>query len=199
MRVTDPMNLGTTESVAARAPEVETIHPAMETVRARRYHDRGDHGGDSLTQGNSMATQEQDFNKETNRQFTRLFIKDSQGITIDLTEVQCAQVLQSLLMLSDPQRRLKPSPGREGTVSKHFERLLSPADGEMQDSELNSLLQGQSIYIENCTDVRISIRQLEVEKVVELGLVALGLREHQVTAKAPAVDAAGASIEHTEP
>jgi hypothetical protein len=42
-----------------------------------------------------LATQEQDFNNETNRQFTRLFIKDSQGITIDLTEVQCAQVLQS--------------------------------------------------------------------------------------------------------
>jgi hypothetical protein len=121
-----------------------------------------------------MATQEQDFNKETNRQFTRLFIKDSQGITIDLTEVQCAQVLQSLLMLSDLQRRLKPSAGRGETVSKHFEHLLSPADGEMQDSELNSLLQGQSIYIENCTDVRISVRQLEVEKVVELGLVALG-------------------------
>ncbi len=146
-----------------------------------------------------MATQEQDFNKESNRQFTRLFIKDSQGITIDLTEVQCAQVLQSLLMLSDLQQ-LKPSAGPGGTVSKHFEHLLSPADGEMQDSELNSLLQGQSIYIENCTDVRISIRQLEVEKVVELGLVALGLREHPLTAKAPSVDAVGASIkEQTTP
>ena len=44
-----------------------------------------------------MARQEQDFNKETNRQSTRLFTKDSEGITIDLTEVQCAQVLQSLL------------------------------------------------------------------------------------------------------
>jgi hypothetical protein len=153
----------------------------------------------SLTQGNNMATQEQDFNKETNRQFTRLFIKDSKGITIDLTEVQCAQVLQSLLMLSDLQRQLKPPAGCGGTVSNHFEHLLSPADGEMQDSELNSLLQGQSIYIENCTDVRISVRQLEVEKVVELGLVALGLREHQLTAKAPAVDADGASIEQTEP
>ena len=108
------------------------------------------------------------------------------------------QVLQCLLMLSDPQRRLKPSAERGRTVSNHFEHLLSPADGEMQDSELNSLLQGQSIYIENCTDVRISVRQLEVEKVVELGLVALGLREHQLTAKAPAVDAAGAPIEQTE-
>jgi hypothetical protein len=145
-----------------------------------------------------MATQEQDFNKETNRQFTRLSIKDSQGITIDLTEVQCAQVLQSLLMLSDLQRRFKLSAGRGDTVSKHFEHLLSPA-GEMQDSELNSLLQGQSIYIENCTDVRISVRQLEVEKVVELGLVALGLREHQLLAEATAVSAAGASIEETEP
>ncbi len=146
-----------------------------------------------------MATQEQDFNKETNRQFTRLFIKDSQGITIDLTEVQCAQVLQSLLMLSDLQRRLKPSAERGGTVSNHFEHLLSSADGEMQDSELNSLLQGQSIYIENCTDVRISVRQLEVEKVVELGLVVLGLREHQLLSKATAADAAGTSIEETEP
>jgi hypothetical protein len=146
-----------------------------------------------------MATQEQDFNKETNRQFTRLFIKDSQGITIDLTEVQCAQVLQSLLMLSDLQRRLKASAGPGGTVSNHLERLVSLADGEMQDSELNSLLQGQSIYIENCTDVRISVRQLEVEKVVELGLVALGLREPQLTAKAPAVDVTGASVEQAEP
>ncbi len=139
-----------------------------------------------------MATQEHDFNKESNRQLPRLFITHSQGITIDLTEVQCAQVLQALLMLPDLRRRLKPSAGREETVSNHFERLLSPADGEMQDSELNSLLQGQSIYIENCTDVRISIRQLEVEKVVELGLVALGLREPQLNAKAPGVDAAGA-------
>ena len=62
---------------------------AVETVHVRRYHERGEHGGDSPTQENNMATQEQDFNKETNRQFTRLFIKDSQGITIDLTEVQC--------------------------------------------------------------------------------------------------------------
>jgi hypothetical protein len=140
-----------------------------------------------------MATQEQDFNKETNRQFTRLFIKDSQGITLDLTEVQCAQVLQSLLMLSGVQPGLKPSGSRAGTVSNHLEHLLSPA-GEMQDSELNSLLQGQSIYIENCTDVRISVRQLEVEKVVELGLAALGLRDDQFAARAPAVDAAGPSI-----
>jgi Spore Coat Protein X and V domain len=116
-----------------------------------------------------MATQEQDFNKESNRQFTRLFIKDSQGITIDLTEVQCAQVLQILLMLPDLERRLKPSATRGETISKHLERLVSPADGEMQDSELNSLLQGQSIYIENCADVRISVRQLEVQKVVEFG------------------------------
>ncbi len=63
-----------------------------------------------------------------------------------------------------------------------------PADGEMQDSELNSLLQGQWIHIENCTDVRISVRQLEVEKVVELCLAALPLLEHQVAGKAPAGD-----------
>jgi len=139
----------------------------------------------SLTQENSVATQEQDFNKETNRQFTRLFIKDSQGITIDLTEVQCAQVLQCLLMLSNPQRRLKSSAEPEGTASNPFERLVSSAAGEMQDSELNSLLQGQSIRIENCTDVKICVRQIEVEKVVELGLVALGLREHRLTANSP--------------
>ena len=49
------------------------------------------------TKGDTVARQEQDFSKETNRQSTILFIKDSEGVTIDLTEVQCAQVLQSLL------------------------------------------------------------------------------------------------------
>jgi hypothetical protein len=169
------------------------------TVYVRQYHERGDYGGDTQTQENNMATQEQDFNKETNRQFTRLFVKDSQGITIDLTEVQCAQVLQSLLMLPDLQRRLKSFAGRGETVSSHFKHLVSPADGEMQDSELNSLLQGQWIHVENCTDVRISVRQLEVEKVVELCLAALPLLEHQVARKAPASDGVGASIEETEP
>ena len=46
-------------------------------------------------------------------------------------------------------------------------------DAEMQDVEVNSLLQGQSIRIENCADVRISVRQVEVENVVEIGLAML--------------------------
>ena len=53
----------------------------------------------------------------------------------------------------------------------------------MQDVEVNSLLQGQSIRIENCTDVRISVRQVEVEKVVEIGLAMLRLLERQVGGK----------------
>ena len=63
-----------------------------------------------------MARQEQDFSKETNRQSTILFIKDSEGVTIDLIETQCSQVLQSLLTLSDLQRRLKSlnQPGGRG-------------------------------------------------------------------------------------
>ena len=100
-----------------------------------------------------MARQEQDFSKETNRQSTILFIKDSEGVTIDLIETQCSQVLQSLLTLSDLQRRLKSlnQPGGRGpNLLKHPLRL---PDGEMQDVEVNSLLQGQSIHIENCTDV----------------------------------------------
>jgi hypothetical protein len=53
----------------------------------------------------------------------------------------------------------------------------------MQDIEVNSLLQGQSIRIENCTDVRISVKQVEVEKVVEIGLAMLRLLERQVGGK----------------
>jgi hypothetical protein len=100
-----------------------------------------------------MATQEQDFNKETNRQCTRLFIKDSQGITIDLTEIQCAQVLQSLLTLSELQGRLTSSARGGGPGLSLLSRLLRPTAGEMQDIEVNSLLQGQSIHIQNCADV----------------------------------------------
>jgi hypothetical protein len=130
-----------------------------------------------------VATQEQDFNKETNRQSTTLFIKDSRGVTIDLTEIQCAQVLQSLLTLFDLQGRLKPADrggGRLPGVLKHLRRL---PDAEMQDIEVNSLLQGQSIRIENCTDVSISVKQIEVEKVVEIGLAMLRLMERQVDRK----------------
>jgi hypothetical protein len=53
------------------------------------------------SEGGTVARQEQDFNKETNQQSTTLFIKDSQGVTIDLTEVQRARVLQSLLTFFD--------------------------------------------------------------------------------------------------
>jgi hypothetical protein len=130
-----------------------------------------------------VATQEQDFNKETNRQSTDLFIKDSHGVTIDLTELQCAQVFQSLLTLFNLQGRLKPAQGggRLPPILKHLRRL---PDAEEQDIEVNSLLQGQSIRIENCTDVSISVKQVEVEKVVEIGLAMLRLMERQVDRKA---------------
>ena len=117
-----------------------------------------------------MARQEQDFNKETNRQSTTLFIKDSHGVTIDLTEVECAQVLQYLLSLYERHGRLE-SLGRVGEKGLVLLKLLGRhPKGELQDVEVNSLLQGQSIRIENCTDVTITVRQVEVEKVVEIGL-----------------------------
>ena len=138
-----------------------------------------------------MARQEQDFNKETNRQSTLLFIKDSEGVTIDLTEVQCAQVLQSLLTLSDLQGRLNSLDQASRRGRNLLGQLLLPPDAEMQDVEVNSLLQGQSIHIENCKDVRISVRQVEVEKVVEIGLAMLRLLERQVDGKPPTGDGFG--------
>jgi hypothetical protein len=56
-------------------------------------------------------------------------------------------------------------------------------EGELQDIEVNSLLQGQNIHIENCTDVRISVKQIEVEKVVEIALAMVRLLEGQVGGK----------------
>ena len=140
---------------------------------------------DGKTKGDTVARQEQDFNKETNRQSTHLFIKDSEGITIDLTEVQCAQVLQSLLTFYDLQGRLKSLDQSGGRGPNFLRHLLRLPDGEMQDIEVNSLLQGQSIHIKNCTDVKISVRQVEVEKVVEIGLAMLRLLERQVGGKTP--------------
>ena len=131
-----------------------------------------------------MATQEQDFNKETNRQSTDLFIKDSHGVTIHLTELQCAQVLQSLLTLFDLQGRLKPPAQGGGRLPAILKQLRRLPDAEEQDIEVNSMLQGQSIRIENCTDVTISVKQVEVEKVVEMGLAMLRLMERQVDRKA---------------
>ena len=124
-----------------------------------------------------MARQEQDFNQEVNRQFTTLFIKDSSNVTIDLTEIQSARVLQFLLTLYNLQGRLKPLElvGETGLVFLKLLRRLPEA--EMQDVEINTLLQGQSIHIENCTDVAITVRQIEVEKVVEIGLTMLRLLE----------------------
>jgi hypothetical protein len=130
-----------------------------------------------------VARQEQDFNKETNRQSTTLFIKDSEGVTIDLTEVQCAQVLQSLLTFFDLQGRLKPLDQGGGRGPSFLSLLRRLPDAEMQDVEVNSLLQGQSIRIENCTDVKISVNQVEVENVVEIGLAMLRLLERQVGGK----------------
>ena len=135
-----------------------------------------------------MARQEQDFNKETNRQSTLLFIKDSEGVTIDLTEVQCAQVLQSLLTLSDLQGRLNSADRSSLRDRNLLAQILRSPDTEMQDVEVNSLRQGQSIRIENCKDVRISVRQVEVEKVVEIGLAMLRLLERQVEGKSPIRD-----------
>jgi hypothetical protein len=135
------------------------------------------------SEGGTVARQEQDFNKETNQQSTTLFIKDSQGVTIDLTEVQCAQVLQSLLTFFDLQGRLKPINQGSGRGPNIFSLLGRLPDAEMQDVEVNSLLQGQSIRIENCTDVSISVRQVEVENVVEIGLAMLRLLEQQVGGK----------------
>jgi hypothetical protein len=126
-----------------------------------------------------VARQEQDFNKETNQQSTTLFIKDSHHVTIDLTEIQSARVLQLLLALSD--RHARPNPldpvGEKGRVLLTLFGRLPVA--ELQDVEVNSLLQGQSIHIENCTDVKITVNQIEVEKVVELGLEVLRLQERR--------------------
>jgi hypothetical protein len=130
-----------------------------------------------------MARQEQDFNKEINRQSTTLFIKDSEGVTIDLTEVQCALVLQSLLTLSDLQGRLKSLDRESGRGINPLRHLLRLPEGELQDIEVNSLLQGQSIHIENCTEVKISVKQIEVEKVVEIALAMVRLLENQVGGK----------------
>jgi hypothetical protein len=130
-----------------------------------------------------MATQEQDFNQEINRQSTFLFIKDSRGVTIDLTEVQCVQVLQALLMLGDLQRRRMSGEQTCGHRASLLRQLLRSPDAEMQDIEVNSLRQGQAIHIENCTDVTISVRHIEVEKVVEIGLAMLRLLEQQVGGK----------------
>ena len=129
--------------------------------------------GDATTlifTGDPLARQEQDFNEETNRQSATLFIKDSHGVSIDLTEIECAQVLQYLLSLYERHGRLE-SLGRVGEKGPILLKLLGRhPKGELQDVEVNSLLQGQSIRIENCTDVTITVRQVEVEKVVEIGL-----------------------------
>jgi hypothetical protein len=122
-----------------------------------------------------MATQEQDFNQEVNRQAVILYLKDSHGVTIDLTEVQCAQVLQTLLTLAQL-RRLPPA-SEPAVLRRALLRLLGLPEGEMQDVEVNSLAQGQAIHVEGCTDVTIRVRQLEVEKVVELGLTMLRLMD----------------------
>jgi hypothetical protein len=143
----------------------------------------GHQGYDGKTKGDTVARQEQDFNKEINQQSTLLFIKDSESVTIDLTEVQCAQVLQSLLTLYDLQGRLKSLDQSSGRGPNLLRELLRMPDAEMQDIEVNSLRQGQAIHIENCTDVRISVRQVEVEKVVEIGLAMLRLLERQLGGK----------------
>ena len=55
-------------------------------------------------------------------------------------------------------------------------RSLAP---ELQDIEVNSLLQRHHIQVENCSDVSITMKQIEVEKVVEAALVVLNQRRQQ--------------------
>ena len=117
-----------------------------------------------------MARQEQDFNKETNRQAAAIVIKNSHGVTIDLTEIQCAQVLQYLLTITQIQerRQMLDQVGDKGLLL--LKLLGRHPEGEMQDIEVNTLLQRQSITIEDCSDVRITANQVEVERVVETSL-----------------------------
>jgi len=126
-----------------------------------------------------MARQEQDFNKETNRQFTTLVIKDSSRVTIDLVEYQIAQVLQLLLSLGDLDARGRfphELPTKTSILDMLTGRSLAP---ELQDIEVNSLLQRHHIQVENCSDVSITMKQIEVEKVVEAALVVLNQRRQQ--------------------
>ncbi|HWT80638.1 MAG TPA: hypothetical protein VN648_17775 [Candidatus Methylomirabilis sp.] len=126
-----------------------------------------------------MARQEQDFNKETNRQFTTLVIKDSSRVTIDLVEYQIAQVLQLLLSLGDLDARGRSRhelPTKTSILDMLSGRSLAP---ELQDIEVNSLLQRHHIQVENCSDVSITMKQIEVEKVVEAALVVLNQRRQQ--------------------
>ena len=127
-----------------------------------------------------MARQEQDFNKETNRQFTTLVIKDSSRVTIDLMEYQIAQVLQFLLSLGDLDARGRSPHDELPTKTSILDMLSgrSPAP-ELQDIEVNSLLQRHHIHVENCSDVSITMKQIEVEKVVEAALVVLNQRRQQ--------------------
>ena len=121
-----------------------------------------------------MARQEQDFNPERNRQAAAIVVKDSHRVTIDLTEVQCARVVQSLLTAARFLDR-RESPGWLGDLGRLLlARLGRHPDRELQDVEVNTLLQRQSIHIENCTDVRIVINQVEVERVVETSLELAG-------------------------
>jgi hypothetical protein len=135
-----------------------------------------------------VARQEQDFNKEKNQQSAAIVVKDSHGVTIDLTEIQCAQVLQFLLTIYRFQGRRK-SLGEVGDKGLILLKLLGrPPDGELQDVEVNTLLQRQSIHIENCTDVRITVNQVEVKRVVETGLELAGLIERRSTDGTPTGD-----------
>ncbi len=126
-----------------------------------------------------MARQEQDFNQETNRQAAAIVIRDSHGVTIDLTEIQCAQVLQYLLTISQIQER-RQMLDQVGDKGLFLLKLLGRhPEGEMQDIEVNTLLQRQSILIENCSDIRITVNQVEVERVVETGLELASLLTRQ--------------------
>jgi hypothetical protein len=126
-----------------------------------------------------MARQEQDFNQETSRQLTTIVIKDSTDVLIDLTESQIAQVFQLLQAHYEEQGRprLPTSPTDEGSGRRIL--ALRPPRGELQDVEVNTLEQRQYIQIENCSNVRITVSQVAVEKVMELALELLRRRDRR--------------------
>jgi hypothetical protein len=128
-----------------------------------------------------MARQEQDFNKETNRQLTTMVIRGSSRVTIDLVECQVAQVLQLLLALTSPQKVGRPpDQAGEQAPASGMSTSRQPA-AELQDVEVNTLLQRQHIEIEDCTDIKVSVSQIEVERILETALELLHEQERRVS------------------
>lgn len=116
-----------------------------------------------------MATQEFDFNKETNTQTQRIFLKDSSDIEIEVTEVQLVKVLQFLISSYYLQGRREP-------IELHSNRL---PEAELQDIEVNTLLQTQNIHLENCQGVKLKVKEVQLEQVTELAKILLNIHEHK--------------------